>query len=555
MKTQILSPRSSIEDAEFLQKIQRGNLGISDVLMAAPARFLNASVDEVNFPVRFVNRISSPNVRTLADLLRVKPDELKGKNLGARTLEVAAAELAKFITKKIKTPPLATLREMMTDFANDLLAREARIWEARMGLQGERKTLDAIGNQFGLTRERVRQIESVLFTQFSKRYPAVPTIRENVKDGMTLPDLILRTGELIRMADPLPLVGILELLEPKMYLVRQEGTDPIISTKPQTEFTQAVKSTLSVAEEIFRNSEVPLTKAEMVAALSKAIPDETARTTALATLENEGVWVDGTLLSPNPDRTNVAIGVLQTYPRPVHLEQLSEDVRVLCNEETTAEQLRSALSLVPLVKSFGRGMYGFPRMVPLSDKVIAEIVSYVEGVVSRGASGFQWSVKDLLGKVLDRFDGLNIEHHELNVILQESKKLAYLGRLTWVLRGEHDTERKHYRDIFTSILNKAGKPLTEDVLIERAQKQRGLHLNVHLRNETELLEIAPKVWGLTRRDNPFTKKEVAALTKAFDQTFHNGKEFNEEYLAAKKLNTRGIKPSEIMKVIEVNSEK
>jgi hypothetical protein len=547
------STQPSREDVEFLQKVQSRSLNFSDVLMAAPPRLLNASVEEVNFPTRFVNRLRSHNTSTLVELIRLHPETMVGKNLGARTLEVATEELKKFFVKKINQPTLTTLRDMMRDFVNDLLAREGRIFEMRMGLQGERSTLEAVGNKFGLTRERVRQIEEALVSQFDKKYPAVRIIRDNVRDGMTLPMLIAATGDLLKMNDPLPLVGILETLDPKMHLVVQAGIDPVISSAPQTDFSQTLKQSLDVVEEIFRGSNHLLTEAEILKSLQEQKLDETSVASAITKVKNEGKWVDGVLLSPNNDRTNFAIGTLQSSPRPVHIEELVDSVRVFANEEQSAEALRAALSLVPSVRWFGYGMVGLAKHVPLTSEQVHDIVAYCERVIQRGQDGYQWNVKDLLDKVQDHFTGLNISHHELNVVLHESKKLAYLGRLTWVLRGEHDEKRKLYRDIFVQILTKAGKPIAEEKLVERAKKQRGLHLNVHLRNEVEVLEVAPHTWGLTRRDHPFTSAEVRALAKAFDASF--GSDFTDEFLDNRKIDRKGLKASEIAKVIEVNSEK
>jgi RNA polymerase primary sigma factor len=45
--------------------------------------------------------------------------------------------------------------------ALDLLPdRERHVLELRFGLDGEPLTLDAVGQQFGVTRERVRQLEN-----------------------------------------------------------------------------------------------------------------------------------------------------------------------------------------------------------------------------------------------------------------------------------------------------------------------------------------------------------------------------------------------------------
>lgn len=543
--------RASQEDAEFLKKI-RGNNRMTDVLMAAPARFLSASLDEVDFPVRFTNRIKEENVNSLADLLRVDFDSLKGRNLGARTIEVATESLTKFITKKINQGPLITLRDMMQDFGSDLLAREARIWEMRMGLLDERSTLDAIGTKFGLTRERVRQIEAVLFSQFSKKYPAVNTLSQVIREGMNYSALVNAAGQLLHLSDPEPLAGILEMLEPKFYFVAQEGVEPIISTSPRTEIDITFKRALNAAENIFRQSEKILDRVELFHALEKET-NETNRLLAIAKLTSEGMWDGDNLLSPNRDKVNVAIGCLQASSRPIHVDELVENIQQLIHEDTTPEALRSALSLVPSVRSFGYGMVGFSRHVSevISAQMRAKVIATVERIVQRGPDNFQWNTKDLLSKVQDKFLRLHIGHHELNVILHDSQKLAYLGRLTWVLKGESD-KRRLYREIFVNILHKAGKPLPESVLVERAQKQRGFHLNVHFRNEVQLLEVSPKVWGLTERDNPFTKAEIAKLTKLFDSTFE-GEEFTDSLIDNKGLDRKGVRASEIMKVIELKS--
>ncbi len=544
---------TSNEDAEFLKNAPRSSR-IADVLRLTPNRLLNSSLDEVDFPVRFVARVKEENVNTLADLLRIDLDSLKGRNLGERTLEVARESLMKFVIKKINQKPLITLRDMMQDFGNDLLAREARIWEMRMGLLSERHTLESVGTKFGLTRERVRQIELALFNLFSKRYPSVKVIQEAVKEGVSLSDMVKLTGELLAFNDPVPLVGILEMLEPKYYLVSENGIEPIISTSPQTEIDVAFKRSLNIAEKIFRNSETLMDRVGIYQALENSNMDNTSRLLAIAKLNSEGIWDGDMLFSPNRDKTNVAIGCLQASPSPVHLDQLVEDVRSFINEDMTPEALRSSLSLIPSVRFYGYGTVGFARHIgeSVSTKKAETIREVVEGIISRGPEGFQWNAKDLLAKIKGKLN-LNVGHHELNVILQDSNKLAYLGRLTWVLKGETE-KRKLYREIFVSVLTKAGKPLPENMLVERAQKQRGLHLNVHLRNDSELLEVQPKVWGLTRRDNPFSKAELAKLTKAFDATFESEHEFTDEYLDNKKIDRKGIRASEIMKVIELKGE-
>jgi RNA polymerase primary sigma factor len=64
------------------------------------------------------------------------------------------------------------LREQLEDALDDLTYREKRIVQLRFGLlDGRPRTLEEVGNVFGVTRERIRQIESK--TLMKLRNPSV----------------------------------------------------------------------------------------------------------------------------------------------------------------------------------------------------------------------------------------------------------------------------------------------------------------------------------------------------------------------------------------------
>jgi RNA polymerase primary sigma factor len=53
------------------------------------------------------------------------------------------------------------LREQITDVLNELQDREKRVLALRFGLEdGINRTLEEVGKEFGVTRERIRQIEA-----------------------------------------------------------------------------------------------------------------------------------------------------------------------------------------------------------------------------------------------------------------------------------------------------------------------------------------------------------------------------------------------------------
>ena len=51
------------------------------------------------------------------------------------------------------------MNKKVDQILEDLSEREAKILKMRFGFSGEVKTLEAIGQEIGLSRERVRQIE------------------------------------------------------------------------------------------------------------------------------------------------------------------------------------------------------------------------------------------------------------------------------------------------------------------------------------------------------------------------------------------------------------
>ena len=75
------------------------------------------------------------------------------------------AELGDFIEDIEAPPPAETVAQMMLteeigDILDQLTPREARILRLRYGLQdGESRTLKEVGEMFGLSRERIRQLE------------------------------------------------------------------------------------------------------------------------------------------------------------------------------------------------------------------------------------------------------------------------------------------------------------------------------------------------------------------------------------------------------------
>ncbi len=95
---------------------------------------LNAPVGEEGDSIEFGEIVSDENARDPFDLLREK----------ARNLD---------------------LKQLVSDLDD----REARIIKLRFGLDGEdERTLEEVGQMFGITRERVRQLQNIALSKMRK---------------------------------------------------------------------------------------------------------------------------------------------------------------------------------------------------------------------------------------------------------------------------------------------------------------------------------------------------------------------------------------------------
>ena len=81
--------------------------------------------------------------------------------------EDGGAQLGDFVEDRNQVPPVEAasyllLKEQIADVLSTLSEREARVLELRFGLgDGISHTLEEVGQEFGVTRERIRQIEAV----------------------------------------------------------------------------------------------------------------------------------------------------------------------------------------------------------------------------------------------------------------------------------------------------------------------------------------------------------------------------------------------------------
>jgi len=157
-------------------------------------------------PVHLVDKISKMRrtaMRLQEELGREPTDEELGEELGITASRVAQMRMAAIRPASLDAPigdedsnncaevvqdesadtPYEQLEEktvtrMLQEMVKTLDPREATILRARFGLDGgPQKTLEEVGQKFGVTRERVRQIQNIALKKLRKMIEKMETTK------------------------------------------------------------------------------------------------------------------------------------------------------------------------------------------------------------------------------------------------------------------------------------------------------------------------------------------------------------------------------------------
>jgi hypothetical protein len=527
-------------------------INILDNLHACPDWFLNDDLHLLNLTVRMRNVCKAYGMNTIRDiaakgysgllklpnmgqgsvhglgtilwkafieadaLRRQKWDCITPSDSGTDRAQVAHEGITEELseTDPSKVPVIDGINSGFVEAAQALSFQERGIWATRLGYRCEQKTLQMIGDDIGLTRERVRQIEVKIYRKVG-RHPFWTQLSERIKGHLNS-----RTSSLlldgIGAVDPW-FKDASELKEPLRqafhHILHDEfsilniNETPVITRLTSSQWEKAIDAGKALLREMVdqRVSE-DQARVQIGALLNDA--GEELRDDLWAIVHPFAMWASspgGQRIIVGYGRTaeSVVLAILVSAGKPLHYREIYRRSKQFSGKAHEERALHNAAANVAVL--YNRGTYGLLSHCPLTPKELALIEAEIEDIAAGSEPTKQWHTSELLDELLERgfdFDG-KISKYIVNIALRNSKTFVNMRRMVWGYRESWQAStasRLDMRQAVMALLEEAGRPLSTLEIQERLKGDRGFNEYFQIHPQGNLIRLGTGLWGLADRD-------------------------------------------------------
>jgi DNA-directed RNA polymerase specialized sigma24 family protein len=466
------------------------------------------TIDSVaNIPARMRTFAARRHLRTLGALFDIPMSELVAEpNLGRKSIADTIAAVVAAHDADSSAPraleDFATFSALLRSALAPLRQIERIIFAGRAGLGEPPSTLEELGQMLGVTRERVRQLESRALKELQRDRWWIDALTERAQASIvggivSVVALAERDPWLATSWDePTVFDYVCErLLGARFHRVTIDDEDYFASA-PQSALDErwsAITSTLKTRDYPCDSSEIDAAVRRMTMDLGESLY-ELFRSRVEAQLDVH----EGHIAGFGADRRREILHWLGAQEAPVTVTALAE--------------------------RFGRGrwpddMVFVERGVAWVRERLEHFDSYVDPVSDVCVKHMrdvgperQWSCAELAPMVRSASIALPpwFGPWPLAALLRRGERVRYLGRGIVAL-PDVAGDRVYIHELLVETLREAGGPLPLDVLAQRARAKRSiaaLHLATTLR-KMPFVRVAPGTIGLWDRDVPGDDTHVA----------------------------------------------
>lgn len=471
-----------------------------------------SSIDE--FSLRTKNSLRAYGYETLGDLKNLNENDLlKIPNLGKKCVQ----EINEFLKKKELTSALEnkkntvlskektnteidTLLNDINNLEQIINQKEFEIILARIGLNNPPLTLEEIGEQFNITRERVRQIEKKAKEKISLNGDFINSLDKRItkiREKMTIPlrpeDLIFYDSTYFKDTNIKPWLvpNILKLSDYSKNKLEKFKDDEIISALGETSLEVSIVSIETYIED---KKEIPYSE-------FLEIVDQHIDITALELRDYARNYIEKkhTVFFDSSGIKKLSLNKSDRGANKFIYDVLTQSANPLSKEEIyfrsvkngfngTERTIENALSKYEGALLFDRGLYGFRKHLNFSDDEISFLSIYVYEYIKSIGVEKHWFFNELaeivrnekngsiknfylenkskrfqayeidLNKLLDKVN--KYSDVEISVIFQLSDEFNYLGKKTYVTKDSNTRKRVNFTSLVISMLEKSTSPMT-----------------------------------------------------------------------------------------------
>ena len=496
-----------------------------ELLKIVPVWLLDMNIKYFRTNQRTKNVITEQNIGFLKQFLDYELVELsRMKNMGAKSIRQLHADI---LHAKKKGPPPTfenPLVDKLTLFTNlektiEAISDEKHkyILEARIGFNRVPETLEAIAENFDLTRERVRQIQkkvtqSIIEEEFwddSLKFK-IQKLLQGKSDPIILEELHISDPWFDGFQNKIELLKnvITSFSHLDVNFISYNG-ETILSDLSQDVFDNLIRQITDNLEETI---EVEYSYEDIEAVIENELSPHNGEELSdimfeIIARQLNFTSQDGQLIlaSVGNGRASRLKVVLEESDTPLHYTDIRLRYQDRFETVMSDRNIHAALNHYNFLL-FGRGVFGLQSHLPEDKEELKQIAELAAEHVEANPEK-QWHSTELL-KYVRKKNGTtlakSIDKYVMNICLQEFSKITYLGKMIWTSSNHADSayERIQIKDAVVAALDENGGPMSVKALADQIRKKRGLPANLELQLQAmpRVGKTAPGIWGLIYRD-------------------------------------------------------
>ncbi len=529
-------------------------------IRCAPSWLLDVPIDSLGFQVRTFNALKLKGFNVVGDMasfssqmlleipnfgrtslhdlgLRLKSAIERGHalNTSSQTFPDAENNTASPMLHKAairlgsEFKNLDSLVSIIVAAVSSLPSNKEKAVRTRMGLDSESLTLQEIGEDMGVTRERVRQLEASGMSKIGC-------------DSVWSDVLEAKLAKLLdERDDPLPFYGlpildawfcgIEKMEEPFCYLLEhknildcefsllQANGQLFVSRLSQEEWNKTLKQAMRLLEEGVNHrwsmSEARRSVEDLLGKKGGELRSELwTAAKQFAHFSSPDIDSEPLLISYGRSAEALVEAILLESERPLHYSEIPQRISERYAKNMDVRRATNAASQVALL--YGKGFYGLLKHCPLNYQERELVREEALEIIFQGTSDRQWSSAELVDILNERgldFDG-GLNAYTLNIALKGSSEINYLRRNIWAQSNTTSNGAAYRIDIrqaVTSLLIQAGKPLSNAEIKEALRKDRGISHSFQILPSESIINVGVGLWGLIERDLALNADEQVQL--------------------------------------------